>query len=539
MEPVRTIEDDYVPPDNRTLGVWAFLWCSHYLRQPDGPDAGSPWRFTPEQIRIIKRWYEIDDAGRFVYRQGTIRRLKGWGKDPFTAALCAFEFVGPCRFSHWDADGMPVAKPQNSAWVQIAATSKDQTRNTMTVFPGLFSDECVEKYGIDMGKEIIYSAVGNRIEAVTSSARALEGGRATFNLLNETQHWIANNGGHAMALTIAGNLAKSRGGGARSMEITNAPLPGEDSVAERTYHAWSKLRDKGREIPRAAGFYYDSVEAPASCVLADRESLSAGIIAARGDATWLDVDWIISTIYAGTYPAWQSRRMFLNQLVADEDSLISPETWDACASEDRLKRGDRITLGFDGGRSDDATALVAVRVDDRLVQPLGIWEAPDGPSGEGWEVDHDEVSDAVAHAFGMYDVAAFFADPVLWEAEVQRWSEEYRAQLVVKASSGSSVGMRMDGGQKPDVTYANERLVSSVESGQIKHTGHHTLRRHVMNAKRRITRWGVSFGKEHRESKRKVDGYAAMLLADLARTKLLESGKLKRPRSGRVWGFGG
>ncbi|OKI71421.1 terminase [Streptomyces sp. MJM1172] len=536
MEPVRTL-DNYVPEDNRTLGVWAYLWCSKYLLQPDGPDAGSPWRFTPEQIRIIKRWYEIDENGRFVYRQGTIRRLKGWGKDPFTAALCAFEFVGPCRFSHWDADGMPVPKAQNSAWVQIAATSKDQTRNTMTVFPGLFSEECIEKYGIDLGKEIIYSAVGNRIEAVTSSARALEGGRASFNLLNETQHWVEANGGHSMAMTIAGNLAKSRGGGARSMEITNAPLPGEDSVAERTYHAWSKLRDKDPETPRRAGVYYDSVEAPASVVLGDRESLEAGIRAARGDATWLDIDWIISTIYAGTYPAYQSRRMFLNQLVTDEDSLISPVAWDACQTDESLKRNDRITLGFDGGSTDDATALIAMRMSDRLVQPIGIWEQPDGPAGEGWEVPRDQVVDAVHNTFANYDVVGFFADVALWESEVESWSEEYRTRLHVKASGKSTVGRDMRGGL-PELTQANERLVAAVEAGAIRHTGHHTLKRHVMNAKRKINRFGVSFTKEHRESKRKVDGYAAMLLADLARHNLVESGKLKRPRSGRVWGFG-
>ncbi|WP_415940389.1 terminase [Streptomyces sp. 039-1] len=529
MKPVRSIEDDYVPPDNRTLGVWCYLWCSRYLLQPDGPDAGKPWRFTAEQIRIIKRWYEIDDAGRFVYRQGTIRRLKGWGKDPFTAALCAFEFVGPCRFSHWDSDGMPVPKTQPAAWVQIAATSKDQTRNTMTVFPGLFSPECIERYGIDIGKEIIYSAVGNRIEAVTSSHRALEGGRATFNLLNESQHWMQANGGHAMAMTIAGNLAKSRGGGARSMEITNAPLPGEDSVAERTYHAWAKLADKGPDVPRKAGVYYDSVEAPADVVLADRASLEAGIIAARGDATWLDVDWIISTIYAGTYPAWQSRRMFLNQLVADEDSLISPAVWDACATEDRIKHGDAIVLGFDGGRTDDATALVAMRVSDRLVEPIGIWEAPDGPEGEAWEIDTQEVSDAVDWAFANFTVHAFYADVALWESQIDQWSERYRSQLKVKASGRSAVGRDMRGGLNV-LTAANESLVAVIEAGHIRQTGHRTLRRHVMNAKRRINRWGVSFGKEHRESKKKVDGYAAMLLA--------ESGKLTRPRSGKVWGFG-
>lgn len=535
MEPLRTI-DDYIPPRNRTLGPFAFMWCSKYLVQPDGPDAGKPWRFTEEQERILHRWYEIDENGRFVYRQGTIRRLKGWGKDPFTAAIAAFEFVGPCRFSHWDKDGDPVPRTQPAAWVQIAATSMDQTRNTMTVFPNLFSAEAIEKYGIDVGKQIIYSAVGNRIEAVTSSARALEGGRSTFNLLNETQHWIETNGGHAMALTIAGNLAKSRGGGARSMEITNAPLPGEDSVAERTYHAWAKLHEKGPEVPRAAGVYYDSVEAPGIKDLTDRDALEAGILAARGDAHWLDVDWIISTIYAGTYPAYQSRRMFLNQLVSDDDSLINPVDWDACASDETLRKGDRITLGFDGGKTDDATALVAMRVSDRLVQPLGIWEAPN--NAPNWEVPRDQVIDAVHAAFATYDVVGFFADVALWEAEVQAWSEEYRTRLLVKASGKSTVGRDMRGGLA-EITQANERLVAAVESHAVKHTGHHTLRRHVLNAKRKINRFGVSFTKEHRESKRKVDGYAAMLLADLARTNLLESGKLKRPRTGRVWGFGG
>ncbi|MFJ4701965.1 terminase [Streptomyces sp. NPDC088768] len=537
FDPVRTI-DDYVPPDNRTLGMWAYLWCSRYLIQPDGPEAGSPWRFTPEQVRILRRWYEVDETGRFVYRQGTLRRLKGWGKDPFTAALSAFEFVGPCRFSHWDADGLPIPRTQPAAWVQIAATSMDQTRNTMTVFPNLFSVEAIEKYGIDVGKEIIYSATGTRIEAVTSSPRALEGGRATFNLLNETQHFLQAGGGHDMAITIAGNLAKSRGGGARSLEITNAPLPGEDSVAERTYHAWSKLRDKGPDVPRAAGIYYDSVEAPADVQLGDRESLAAGIRAARGDADWLDIDWIISTIYSGTYPAYQARRMFLNQLVSDDDSLIAPATWDACASAERLSKGDTITLGFDGGKSDDATALVAVRVSDRLIQPLGIWEAPDGPAGERWEVDRETVNDAVHHAFATYDVQAFYADVALWESDVDTWSSEYRNRLAIKASARSAVGRDMRGGLA-EITAANERLVAAVEARRVLHTGHHTLRRHVMNAKRKVNRWGVSFTKEHRESRRKVDGYAAALLADLARHNLVESGKLKRPRTGRVWGLGG
>lgn len=78
LEPVRTWPDT-VPPENRTLGWEVLNWTATHLLQPDGPDAGGPWTYTPEQVRILLRWFEIDDAGVFVRRQGTIRRLKGWG----------------------------------------------------------------------------------------------------------------------------------------------------------------------------------------------------------------------------------------------------------------------------------------------------------------------------------------------------------------------------------------------------------------------------------------------------------------------------
>ena len=55
----------------------------------------------------------------------------------------------------------------------------------------------------------------------------------------------------------------------------------------------------------------------------------------------------------------------------------------AVTVDDRIVPGERITIGFDGARTGDATALVACRVSDGLLQPLGVWE----DSGEpGWEV---------------------------------------------------------------------------------------------------------------------------------------------------------
>lgn len=431
--------------------------------------------------------------------------------------------MGPCRFGGWGPNG-PVAVAHPAAWVQVAAVSKEQTKTTMRLFPGLLSKECLRQYGVDLGKEIIYSARNGVIESVTSSPRALEGARASFVLLNETHHWLANNSGHDMSEVIDRNLAKSRDGSARGMEITNAPLPGEDSVAERTWEGFQKIQE-GKS--KATGYYYDSVEAPAGTDLSDPDSLRRGLEIARGDSTWLDVERLMAEIMDPKTPAYLSRRMYLNQLVASDDALISPQEWKKLEVKKHLEPGDEITLGFDGGKADDATALVAIRLSDRFVQPLGIWERPDGPESKNWEVNREKVDGVVQHAMGTYKVVGFFADVALWESYIDSWSQQWRHVLQVKASPKSAIGRDMRGGLE-ELTRANERLVAAIVDGKIAHDGNGTLTRHVLNARRRLNRFGVTFGKEHRESQRKVDGYAAMLLADMARHALLESGKYKK-----------
>ena len=150
-----------------------------------------------------------------------------------------------------------------------------------------------------------------------------------------------------------------------------------------------------------------------------------------------------------------SRRFYLNQVVAASDALVTTTAWDTTATDDRLEPGDRITLGFDGGKTDDATALIAIRVADRLVQTLGIWQAPDGPRGRDWEVDRAEVDGVFRNAFTTYDVVGAFADVALWESYVDQWSMDYRNQLKIRASNRSVVGWDMRSGLK-DSTLANE-----------------------------------------------------------------------------------
>jgi hypothetical protein len=56
-----------------TLGWQVLAWCGRWLQE----SRGTPWRFTLEQARFLLHWYEIDEAGRFRYRDGVLQQLKG------------------------------------------------------------------------------------------------------------------------------------------------------------------------------------------------------------------------------------------------------------------------------------------------------------------------------------------------------------------------------------------------------------------------------------------------------------------------------
>ena len=345
----------------RTLGWDALGWSAEYLQQPDGPDADDPWKFTSEQARWVLWWYAVNDDGRFSYRYSMLRRMKGWGKDPHAAAVCCIEFVGPCRFAGWKKDGTPMSMPHAASWVQTAAVAREQTKNMMTLFPGMLSKRAIEEYGIDIGKQIIYAHQGRcRIEAVTSSPKALEGGRATFNVKDETHHWLHNNEGIAMADVIARNAAKSRDGSSRVLAISNAHAPGQGSDAERDYEAFQQ---------GAPDMLYDSLEAPVVEDLNDTDSLRPALSYARGDSWWLDEDRLVAEIQDPRSPSNTSRRYYLNQLAAADDRAFDMDQWVSLAARKTMVNGAMITLGFDGSETRDHTALIATEVGRRILAP--------------------------------------------------------------------------------------------------------------------------------------------------------------------------
>ena len=543
-----------------TLGWHVLVWTGEHLQH-----RGSRWRYTNEQVRLILWWFALDpDTGEFAYRDAVLQRLKGWGKDPFGATLCAVEFVGPSRWSGRIAgpndesrvpEGQPVGEPHPEPWVQVAAVSKDQTRNTMIIFGSLFTPKARAEYSIDVGKEIVYAHKGEaRIEAVTSSPRALEGGRTTFTLLNETHHWIESNQGHEMAATIERNATKSADGSARTFAITNAFEPGEDSVAEQTRDAY-EAAEAGRV--EDTGILYDSLEAPPEAKLS-KPWLEKVLLAVRGDSDWLNIPRLVKSILDPRNPPSRSRRFWFNQVVAAEDAWMARYEWDACKNEAlKLEDGDEIVMFFDGSKSDDATGLCACRMSDGFVTALGVWQkpanwpSPNTPGYAPYRVPRDDVHGVVENAFNRFKVQAFFADPgsgqddedgeMYWDGYLDRWGQTFGAKLTLRAvASGPKAhavrwDMR-DSRNQETFTEAVKRAHADVLQRVLVHDGHKVLRTHVINARRRTNRWGVTIGKEHRESARKIDLAVCMIGARMLRRMILNSPKRKKktPGKGRV-----
>lgn len=477
----------------RTLGWQVLAWTAEWLRQPDGPEAGQPWRYTDEQARFVLWWYALDPAGRFLYRRGMLRRLKGWGKDPVGATLCAVELCGPCRFDGYDAAGQPVAAPHPSPWVITAAVSLDQTKTTMRLFPALFTEDAIEEFRVDLGKEIIYTGRG-LLEAVTSSPRAMEGKRTTFSLKNETHHWLEANEGLAMSEVIARNNTKARGGDARTLAISNAHNPGEGSDAELDYDAYLATQTGRGQLD----FLYDSREAPDGISLADAEQVRAGLIAARGDSHWLDLDRHVAEILDPRTREGMARRFYLNQIIAGDDVWLRRSDWDRFAKPRPVPGWVPVCIGFDGADSDDWTAFRVQTRDGYQFTPTFkasgkpmVWD----PAQHGGYTPRGEVNAAVAELFGRYRVVRMYCDPPYWQSEIDTWASEHGEKVVVRWATY----------RVRQMAEALERFRTDAHAGLLTHDGCQITSRHIGNAHMDMRPQGVLIRKDKPVSRNKID----------------------------------
>lgn len=527
------------PGEFPTLG-WSLLdWYTEMLAQPDCVDY-QPLQLTTEQAKFVLDWYRLDpETCRFTYRRGVLSRAKGWGKSPIMGALGAGEALAPVVPDGWDANGRPVGKPWSEVRtprVQFAALNEDQTRNAFEPMLEMLREGPVMDYYDIQPMESFVALPKGRIEYITAAALSKEGEKPVFAALDQTEGWNRSNGGKQLAAVLRRNAGKI---GGRTIETPNSYRPGAGSVSEDTF-AYANAIEEGRA--RETGLLLDHREAPSDTDMMDVDSLRAGLVHAYGDSAqeaggWVDLDRIVAEIHDPATDPQDARQYYLNQVTHASDSWISrPEIMATADPEKEIALGDTIVLGFDGSRGRvrgkaDATALVGMRLSDKHLFVVQVWERRDNDP-QDWAPNPSEVDAVVRETFRDYNVIGFYADPSGWTGQVAQWEADFAKKLKVKASRNEPVAA-WPRGKDSRVSEYVERLRQALVLGEVTWDGSSALMRHMLNARRRNTRTGYLLYKQFPDSPDKIDAAYASVMAYKAALDAISSGATKKSKRKR------
>lgn len=507
----------------RTLGWGVLNWCSRWLAQPDGEDKGERWVFSDEQAMFLLWFYAVDEYGYFLYRRAVLERPKGWGKSPLLAAICCCELLGPVKFSHFDETGQAMGRSYPSAFVQIAAISEDQTDNTMSLVGEMLTDGgAASHYNLDIGLSRVLAPGKRKLSRVTASPRSREGNRPTFVVMDETHLWLPVENGPELANVLRRNLAKTRG---RSIETTNAPVPGQGSVAEMSH-------DYYEEILAGTSFdsmlLFDSREVVVEDIYIE-EMAKPALQQVYGDAAdpetgWIDLDRIWAEINDPATKEYDARRYYFNQRVQEEAQWIKDHQWLKATRETSLKKKDLFTLGFSGVTRNGAAAIVACRLRDGFLQLVGLWEKPGNlAQNVVWELPVRTVDARMRKWLNKPSFRYLCANPWTMQDVVGRWSVDFT-----------------DDGDKTQVeefwmnqhlkqAKAVDQFEQALLAGRIIHDGDFNLTRHIRNTFVEEVTHGYILRKDRDHSSKYIAAAQASVLAFEAAQIAIANGALEEP----------
>lgn len=515
-----------------TLG-WEILdWCTYYLAQPDGKYKGQKWVFTNEQAKFVLWFYAIDETGAYIFEKAILERPKGWGKSPMLAAISCVEFMGPVMFAGWDAYGKPVGMPTPTPQVQIAAISNSQAENTYALCREMMLEgELINEYP-DLSVMLSKSTypTGRLLEKVTSSPRGREGNRATFAVMDETHLWVPQVQGPELFEAINRNLVKMD---CRFVETTNAPVPGEESVAELESIAYTRMLEESKETGKFVPVLFDTRQVAPHNIY-DREEAFPALEYVYGDATkanggWLNLERVWSEINNPMTTEQVSRRFYFNQKVSPPSSWLDYADWMDCFDARlKLRTGEKVALGFKSAQKMGVAALVGCRLSDGALFRLGWWETPDDAREQGfnkitgkrestinWEVPWSEVDARVRNVLDYYDVIKLIVDPVNRRDISSQWYADY-PDLVEEFYFTN----------KGKFSKLCEQFETQVEAKRIKWNSH-DVSRHVLNSHSEEVPGGKIIRQDTPFSTRYIGGAQAALLAVEAASLAIQDGALK------------
>lgn len=425
--------EDFTSGKVKSLGWEVLTWCSTYLGQPDGKTKGQRWKFTREQALFILRWYAVDEDGQFYFNDRAIlERPKGWGKSPLLAAMCCAELLGPVRFDYFDDNGDPVGRPEYTPLIQIAAISEVQADNTyLLVMEMLQEGDAYQAYHLEgcIFRSKVTTRDGGSIQKVTASPRGREGQRVTFVVCDETHLWVPAEQGPELFEALERNAVKMDN---RIVETTNAPVPGEGSVAEMSYNAVVQLYSEA-ESWRDVDILLDTRQVVVEDIY-DKETAYPALEYVYGDAVkskggWLNIDRVWKKINSPSTREHVARRFYFNEKVHNRSTWLKESEWAACFNDsNKLLPGEKFAMGFSGKIRNGAAALVVYRLTDGALFLVGLWERPER-APDDWEVPFAEVDDKIRKMLANDDCWKLVVNPEHYQEIAGRWSADFEDKV--------------------------------------------------------------------------------------------------------------
>ncbi len=541
---------------NRSLGWLGAAWIEHWTIHGPGDVQGEPVDLDDEFAGFLIDSYALDHPGRRLYSRAVLSRAKGRAKSEIAGFIGLFEAFGPCRFAGWAgggetytwrdftytyAPGEPMGQRLTYPYIRCLATEESQTGNTYDVIHFNLTEGPL---GEDLPKNAagltrIEIPGGGEIVPSTASSSAKDGGKESLAIFDEP-HLYTTAELRRMFKTVDRNLRKRRTAQPWALLTSTMYQAGEESILEALDKQAKAIRE-GRA--RSARLLWDHREAPAAVDLTDLDQMVAALREVYGPAAdWMDLPGIVENEFWDlTKAIEESRRYFFNQRSSAATAWTTAPEWDSCHDPGRepLSDGDTVVMFFDGSKNDDATGLVAVRMSDGHAAVLHCQEKPEGPAGAGWEVDRVAADLAVRTAFERFDVVGFFADTREFESYVDTWGWDFGDRLIIDATTGRNrhaVAYDMRG-KTPEFAPAVQRTLAEIRQSALTHDGDERLKRHILNARRHPTRYGVLIRKETPDSPHKIDLAVCLIGARHVRRLVLASpewAKRGRKRTGRL-----
>lgn len=459
------------------------MFCERYVRTPKGTGAREVFRLRPWQVDLVASILDADPRPR----SAGWMLPRGQGKSTLVAALGLYDLM----LGEEGASVVVAAVDERQAGIVFKAASRMvELREALASRVTPYQDRLEVKER------------GATFQVLPASPAALEGLDPTLAIVDEVG---------VVRRDVWEVLALAQGKRAQSTILgigTPGPDPHDSVLSDLRDYARAHPEDKSlvwREFSAAA--YIDhpvtcehcwELANPALDDFLHRDAFQALLPPKTREATF--------------------RRARLCQFVTAQEGAFLPEgRWEQLGTGEAVEPSSEVVIALDGSFNSDATGLLVATVDQRPhLDVLGLWEPPkDDPD---YRVPVAEVEDVIRAAARHYKVLEVVADPFRWTRTLQ--ALEADGLPVVEFPHSTS-----------RLTAATTDLYKATIAGELTHSGHPDLTRHIGNAVVVEDARGVRLDKGKRNSVRRIDLAACAVMAHSRATWRATKKKRRKARS--------